>query len=231
MVRARCLRHRPPMPERTGSLLRCGLLCLTLCLPISLVAAPLEPAEARRQIEAKLAALQHYQAEFEQTVTDNRGELREQLTGRFWLTRPDRFRWEYLTPWPRLILADGERIWLYDEELEQVTVREFSGVLEQTPAALLAGRLDLLDGYAVSGERNGETLLVTLVPEGAPGDFRQIDIEFTDSVLAEMLLLDSFGQQTRIRFLRSDTGLVSDGKLFEFAVPEGVDVIDESGTG
>ena len=200
-----------------------------LQLPITAPAAALADAQARQLVEARLQSLQHYQVEFEQQVSDAGGDLLEDSSGRFWLSRPDRFRWEYQLPWPRLILSDGERIWLYDEELEQVTVRDFAGLLEQTPAALLAGRLDVLDGYAVSGERVDDRLLISLVPQQVQSDFRVVELEFSGDDLAEMRLHDSFGRQTRIRFSRVKTQSVNAAEIFEFSVPEGVDVIDESG--
>lgn len=194
-------------------------------------AAPLDPAEARNLVRERLAELQHYEADFTQVVTDGSGEQVEKATGRFWLQRPGLFRWEYLTPWPRLILSDGERIWLYDEELEQVTVRDFDGVLEQTPAALLAGRLELLDGYGVSGQRSDDIVTIELVPEQMRADFRAIKLAYVGDTLTEMRLLDSFGQQTRISFSGINRATRPEQSRFEFVVPDGVDVIDESSSG
>jgi len=193
------------------------------------LATPLDPADARDKVRERLAQLQNYQADFAQSVTDGNGELLEESTGQFWLARPNRFRWEYQLPWPRLILSNGERIWLYDEELEQVTVRNFDGVLEQTPAALLAGRLELLDAYRVTGDCSEGILTVRLVPEQARADFRSIEITFADDLLTEMRLQDSFGQLTRITFASIDSNASPEDGLFDFVVPEGADVIDESG--
>jgi len=190
-------------------------------------AAPLDSDKARTLLRERLAALESFHADFSQTVIDAAGDITEESDGRFWLARPDRFRWEYQTPWPRLILSDGQRIWLYDEDLEQATVKNFDGVLEQTPAGLLAGRLELLDEYAVTGEAEGSLLVVRLVPEQPRADFRQIELEFDRSELLVMRLWDSFGQQTRIQFLASDRE-PPDSSLFEFTLPDGVDLIDES---
>ncbi len=219
------------MPDQSISRERrlvCRAALWLILLPGLAGAAALPDAEARELLAKRLHSLQHYQAEFEQTVVAADGELVEQSAGRFWLTRPNRFRWEYVTPWPRLILADGERIWLFDEELEQVTVRDFDGLLEQTPAALLAGRVDALDGYAISGERDSDRLQVVLVPHNTHSDFSQIELEFIAGVLAEMRLRDSFGQQTEIRFSQVETAAAEEAGIFEFSVPAGVDVIDES---
>ena len=207
------------------------LVCvMSMALVVSSgLATPLDPADARDKVRERLAQLQNYQADFAQSVTDGNGELLEESTGQFWLARPNRFRWEYQLPWPRLILSNGERIWLYDEELEQVTVRNFDGVLEQTPAALLAGRLELLDAYRVTGDCSEGILTVRLVPEQARADFRSIEITFADDLLTEMRLQDSFGQLTRITFASIDSNASPEDGLFDFVVPEGADVIDESG--
>lgn len=202
-----------------------------LCAVLSawnLAAAPLQPDEARAVLHERLASLESFQANFMQTVFDAAGAVTEKSEGQFWLARPDRFRWEYQSPWPRLILSDGKRIWLYDEDLEQATVKNFDGVLEQTPAGLLAGRLELLDDYTVSGDIEGRILVVGLVPKQPRTDFREIELEFDRSVLLEMRLWDSFGQQTRIQFADGDTA-PPNGALFEFTLPDGVDLIDESG--
>lgn len=212
-------------------------ITLTACLGVLALHAALAGVAAgsagddpaiRAELLAQLQNITSYSAGFSQRVTDADGRLVEEGAGTFWLARPDRFRWEYAEPFPRLILADGDRIWLFDEELEQVTVRDMAGLLEQTPAALLAGDTGQLDNYDVRGERDGEILVVQLTPRASRGDFRQIDMAFVSGSLWRLELFDQFGQVTRIDF---SNGLVNPeiaADKFTFVVPEGADLIDES---
>lgn len=207
--------------------LRAVLIAL-LGLPLAGLAGT-DHAGVRDELRAQLERVSSYTAQFSQRVTDIDGRLVEEGAGTFWLARPDRFRWEYTEPFPRLILADGSRIWLYDEELEQVTVRDMAGLLEQTPAALLAGDVGQLDNYTVRGERDGDILAVQLTPDTVRTDFRQIDMAFVAGALRRLELRDQFGQVTRIDFSAERVNPETPDETFVFVVPEGADVIDETG--
>ena len=190
-------------------------------------AAELTPAAAADELRARLAGLDTFAARFEQRVSDANGRIIDEGSGEFWLARPGRFRWQYETPWPRLLLADGESLWLFDEELEQVTVRDTGGLLDDTPAAIFAGRLELLDRYRITGSREGDWLRVQLEPADAGTEFRRVAMRFAGDELVELELFDQFGQVTQISFAGAQANPQLDAALFRFAVPEGADVIDE----
>lgn len=187
-----------------------------------------EAMDPRARVTAYLEALGSYSARFTQSVSDAKGVISEQSAGQFWLQRPDSFRWEYQTPWPQLILTDGERIWLYDEDLEQVTVRRVDDILAQTPAGLLAGNVEMLDDYTISEVLTVETLRVTLVPRSGMAEFRYIELQFDNEELSGMRLEDRLGQITAIEFYEVEFNLTLDDELFRFNVPPGTDVVDET---
>jgi len=194
---------------------------------VRLHAAELSDADARARLTQQLDTTRDFQADFSQTVIDSAGQVVEQSSGHFWLIRPDRFRWEYTSPWPRVLLMDGESIWLYDQQLDQVTVRDAGPMLAQTPAGLLAGNGDLLKQNAVTGVAQGDALQVTLTPLQAGGDFKQITMNFAAGQLQRLELIDQFQQTTRIQFEDALVNSPAEASLFQFAVPENADLIDE----
>ncbi len=213
-----------------------GMLVTAVCLlPATMLASAQAPEEqvladdsSREYLTEYLQELGSYRAHFVQTVTDSDGGVREQSTGRFWLARPDQFRWEYQSPWPQLILTDGDRIWLYDEDLEQVTVRLVGELLARTPAGLLAGNTKMLDDYRISERVDEGSLLITLIPLAGRAEFSYIELQFVDEQLSGMRLEDQLGQLTLIEFTEVELNPSIDQGLFHFAVPAGVDVIDET---
>ena len=187
----------------------------------------LEDADIRAAFVAELQGLESFAADFRQVVRDADGNVLEEATGDFRLARPDRFRWRYDEPLPREIIADGTDIWLYDIELDQVTVRPFAGIIEQTPAGILAGDLELLDAYTIGGQAADDDLLVMLQPASNRPDFTDIRVRFVNGQLAGMQLTDQFGQTTAIVFSAVDRNPDIDPAVFQFSLPANADLIDE----
>ena len=189
--------------------------------------------QARQLLRDFLGAADSYTAVFDQQHIDDEGKLLEKSNGEFWLQRPGRFRWSYLAPLERLIISDADRIWLYDPDLDQVTVRNADGALEQTPAGLLVSGEELLDAYDISlGEISSSLQTVNLVPlRGQVGqsDFLLIELGLRDNILQRLVLHDRFGQQTRIDFYDTRLNPSLDEDLFTFEVAAGIDVIDQTG--
>jgi outer membrane lipoprotein carrier protein len=216
---------------------------LVIALAIFLVAAPgsaiaddasLNDAssreKARQLVVDFLQAADSYTAVFDQQLSDDEGALLEQSKGEFWLARPGRFRWHYASPLERLIISDGKRIWLFDPDLDQVTVRNADGALDQTPAGLLVSGEQMLDAFELSlGESSSSLETVRLVPVGMESDFRVIELGLHDNRLRRLTLEDRFGQQTRIDFYDIRLNPQLDTKLFTFEAPAGIDVIDQTG--
>ncbi|PHS24529.1 MAG: outer membrane lipoprotein carrier protein LolA [Methylophaga sp.] len=171
-----------------------------------------------------------FQADFTQTVFDPNGEVMEQAQGTFALDRPGRFRWDYQDPYPQHIVADGQRIWFYDVDLEQVTVNSQLEALADTPATLLSGETRPEDKYLLTDIPSDDGMLwVELVPKNEESSFQTIVLVFDETGLRQMIMKDSFDQQTRLVFnnIIENPKLADD--LFVFTPPEGVDVVGESG--
>ena len=183
---------------------------------------------ARTIVSGFIESTESYHAKFVQVLQNSAGEVLEEETGQLWLQRPGKFRWEYAIPWERQIVANEADIWLYDAELEQITVRSAEGALLESPAALLVGDLSALDDYRSSGVRTPDGFtLVNLEPLTGQGDFQLIGLGFMDGKLVSLELHDRFGQLTLIRF----SSIVRNPKLnqdiFSFELPDGADVIDQ----
>jgi outer membrane lipoprotein carrier protein len=210
-------------------------LCLLLSTGITLPAysdnhADSEAAEARSLLLGFIASVDSYHADFEQTLEDEDGEVLEQAAGEFWLSRPGKFRWHYAPPMERLLISDGQKIWLHDVDLEQVTVRSASGALEQTPAGILVGNAAALDGYELSIRSRGDGFTaVGLRPREGATDFLDIVIAVaTDGGLHSLSLDDRFGRQTVIRFFDQTLNPAMDSELFTFVAPSDADIIDQT---
>jgi chaperone LolA len=174
-------------------------------------------------------------ADFEQTLMDEKNRELKQMHGTLILQRPGKFRWDYATPHRQLIIADGKRFWLYDADLEQVTVRAMDATLGATPAVLLSGERPLQESFVITelGVRGGEEWQglewVGLTPKAEDAGFTRLWLGFDEKELRAMELTDNFGQTTLIKFsnVRRETRV--DPALFTFTPPPGVDVIGETG--
>lgn len=198
-------------------------------LATSLLGASLavaDDADALARLNAFSNELVSFTADFEQTLYDADSEPLQSSTGTVALKRPGRFVWDYAAPASQTIVADGERIWLHDRDLAQVTVNSIDERVEGTPFVLLMGSAPLGDAYDISalGESEGVEWL-ELVPKGDGGDFEALFIGLDDAGLAALELRDSFGQATQIRFSNFERDVPLDDALFVFDVPDGVDVI------
>lgn len=170
--------------------------------------------------------LQTLSAAFEQTLFDAQGTVTQTAQGRLSIQRPGRFRWDYETPYRQLVLGDGQRIWTFDADLEQATVRPQDDALAGTPALLLSADQpprSLFDIIALP-MRDDESWYA-LTPHAQDTQFNQLRLGFNGDTLVAMELVDGFDQLTVFRF--SDTqrnGPLASG-LFTFVPPPGVDII------
>jgi outer membrane lipoprotein carrier protein len=200
-------------------------------LALALLALPSTAAaadEALARIDAYLAGLRTLSAEFTQVVRDREDRIVERAAGTLHLSRPDRFRWDYREPHPQLIVADGERLWLYDSDLEQVTVRVLEDGLGATPAALLSGSGRLAESFVDGGvERAGDWTWYRLAPRvAATSDFERVALALdARGELAAMELRDKLGQRTLLEFRGLRRNVSLDPALFRFEPPPGADVI------
>lgn len=175
-----------------------------------------------------LRTTQSTTADFEQKVTDRNGKLVQESSGRFAFLRPGRFRWTYARPFAQLIVGDGERVWVYDRDLNQVTVRRIAAALGSTPAALLAGASDVDKAFdlAEGGDRDG-LAWVEAKPKDREAGFERIRLGMSVSGIEAMELVDNFGQTTQLRFTNLLRNPQIDPGTFRFTPPKGADVLGE----
>jgi outer membrane lipoprotein carrier protein len=201
------------------------LYCCLAMLSASVAAAPPNEAGTAR-VEQFLKALQSFEAEFSQTLTDKSGRVLDESSGRLAIQRPNRFRWDYTAPSEQVIVADGKRIWLYDPELEQVTVRRLDDTLSATPAMLLSGEGNLRENFKVVASRRERNVdWITLEPVRSDTDFKSVTLGFVGSELRHMQLADKLNQTTSLEFTDMESNTPLDPQRFTFKPPPGADVI------
>lgn len=205
---------------------RAALTLLFLVMAAGVQAKSAGVGEAK--LNKFLDGLQTMEATFIQTLIDPSGQLIEESHGTLWLSRPGRFRLQYTNPYEQLYVADGKKIWMYDKDLEQVTVKPQSDTLGSTPAMLLSTTEPMQKNFAITelGEHEGFQWL-ELKPLAADSNFDYVRLAMDGDVLRAMEMVDGFGQTTRLYFdpLKRNPKLSAD--KFKFEPPPGVDVIGE----
>ena len=206
------------------------LIVLAATAGPALGAAAAPTAQAGQQkVESFLQGLDGLQAQFKQTLTDRNGQPTEEASGTLAISRPDRFRWDYREPYNQVIVSDGARIWIYDSDLEQVTVRKLDETLSATPAMLLSGRSNLSDNFSVTqASQEGSVEWVRMEPRRDDTDFKFVRLGFEGAVLKYMQLADKLGQTTSLEFSKLERNPPLDPSRFTFTVPPGADVIGDA---
>lgn len=198
---------------------------------VSVLFAALSMAVSADEVQTLKSFFQNntsMRAKFQQTVVDNLGRKVQEVTGSMQLQRPGKFRWDYDKPYVQLIVGDGKKVWLFDPDLNQVTVRPLDKVLGSSPAALLAGSKDIDKTFELkSVGKQGELNWVEAIPKEKESGFERVVLGFKGNMLQEMEMRDSFGQITVIEFSKQELNPKLDAKNFRFVPPEGADVLSE----
>ncbi len=202
------------------------LFVVIICLSSS---ALVSAAERVDPLKVFLKEFETLQADFTQTLLSEDGEQLEKTTGTLYLQQPGKFNWHYKEPYVQKIITNGEVLWIYDEDLEQLTIRKFeSDMIERTPAAIILGNSRLEQHFIQVDLGNIEGFnWVELTPRDLDAQYKNIRIGFDAKRLGMMIIADNLGQTTRIDFndVNKNTNIAD--KLFNFEVPADVDVIDE----
>jgi outer membrane lipoprotein carrier protein len=212
---------------------RCLILGWKRAVGVALAGLMVLGAQAVRagglaSLNAFMSDARSMRAEFRQVITDRSGKRTQDASGTFEFSRPGRFRWVYQKPWVQTIVGDGQKVWIHDPDLNQVTVRRLDAALGATPAALLAGNNEALRAFVIEEEPAGEGLeWVRAVPRERDGSFARIRLGFNTRGIAVMELLDGFGQQTLITFTSVTGNPRLDPALFRFTPPRDADVVGE----
>lgn len=202
-----------------------------LLLLSALVASNASAADtARARLDAFSAGIRTISAQFEQSITGAKGQRGETSSGTLALKAPRQFRWHVTAPYEQLIVADGNRVWIYDPDLEQVSVRGQGAEEAHSPLAVLTdlSQLDTEFTASEAGQRDGLRWL-KLVSKAKEPEFAFAELGFDDKGLARMRFEDSLGNTTEIRFSdwQRDPKLAAD--TFAFTPPDGVDVVGDPG--
>ena len=204
------------------------LFCLTALLLISQGVH----AGAIDKLHQFLESTKTLRAGFTQIVVAKNGTRPQQSSGVMIFSRPGKFRWQIEKPYSQLLVSDGEKVWIYDPDLRQVTVKKVGNALGGTPAALLAGesggKSSLEKSFTLreAGEREGLEW-VEAVPKSQESGFEKLRLGFAGNDLKAMELFDNFGQTTSLYFSNLERNLVVAASLLSFKPPAGVDVISE----
>jgi outer membrane lipoprotein carrier protein len=167
-------------------------------------------------------------ANFTQTVTSPDGAKKKTSSGSFEFSRPNRFRFAYAKPFVQLIVADGQKVWIHDADLNQVSSRKIDQALGSTPAALLTGgSLDKDFDLSALPAKDGLEW-AQAVPKAREGAvFQSLRVGFKGKELAAVEIVDSFGQRSRLEFSQMTPNVALPADMFKFNVPKGADVIEQ----
>ncbi|MFQ5995900.1 MAG: outer membrane lipoprotein chaperone LolA [Acidiferrobacterales bacterium] len=170
--------------------------------------------------------VQSYTARFSQIVLDESLNTLQESSGTMWIERPNKFRWDYDLPFEQQIVGDGKKIWVYDVELQQVTVRNLEGGLGATPAILLAGKGKLDDDFIVKSlGAQGRLVWTQLIPRTDDGGFEDIRVGFEKGRIRMLEMIDTFGHTTRIVLRDPRENVKISSAKFTFKPPPGVDIV------
>jgi outer membrane lipoprotein carrier protein len=180
------------------------------------------------RLEKFLASFKNMEASFVQTLKSPKKDELERSEGQIWLTRPNQFRLTYQTPFEQIIVADGSKVWLYDKDLEQVTIKPQDDSIGSSPASLLAGVKPLHEEFRVEelGMHEGFEW-INLYPRAPDASFDYIRVAMEGELLRAIEMVDGFGQQTRLYFDQITLNGTIDRSRYKFTPPAGVDVIGE----
>ena len=180
------------------------------------------------QFKAFIADTQTARAGFSQSVAAKSGRKPQLSQGTFAFSRPGKFRWIYEQPYYQLIVSDGQKLWIYDKDLNQVSVKQLGQALGSSPAALLAGDAALEKHFVIKDGGSSEGLdFIEATPRGQDNSFERVRIGFRDNLPQLMEVHDNFGQTTTLRFSRFERNPALPAALFHFVPPKGADIIGE----
>jgi chaperone LolA len=200
------------------------LFCFMLALALSGAAH----AGGIERLKAFIVGARTAEADFSQTVADKSGRITQQASGRMAFARPGKFRWDYSKPYEQVIVGDGAKLWLYDADLNQVTVKSLADVIAGTPAALLAGDNAIEKYFTLKDAGQGGGLeWLEATPKNRDTTFERIRMGFKGDVLVQMELFDFFGQRTTLKLTNFARNPAIAPSRFKFTPPKGADVIGD----
>ncbi|MYM37406.1 outer membrane lipoprotein chaperone LolA [Duganella sp. FT94W] len=221
----------PSFPRMRESMLRKDVLRHIAALTTGLLLAGAAHASALEQFKSFVSSTKAAKGEFVQTQVKNTNgdtpKAAKSSSGTFVFARPGKFIWTYVKPYDQVLQADGDQLFIYDKDLNQVTVKKLGDALGSSPAAILFGSNDLEKNFTLSegGARDGLEWLKA-VPKAKDTSFEQITIGLKDGLPAAMELKDSFGQTSVLKFSKIEKNPALSATSFKFVMPKGADVFN-----
>ena len=202
----------------------------TILAALAVVGASAHATPPSDRLRELLEPMARFGADFEQVVVGPNGRNLQSAQGTVHVERPGRLRWEVVAPYPQLIVSDGADLILFDPDLAQATVQPLAEAPRDTPGRLLTGELDELERlFDVTDDSEDAAEGFVLRPRGDDSLFDHIRLQFTGPLLAGIDIVDHLDQLTRVRFRNQTLSPAIGPGLFEFAIPEGVDVLRDAG--
>ena len=206
----------------------CAALIATSSVLLSVSPAQAaEPSSALEGFIERLSGTRNLSADFTQIIRDASGNELQSVEGQVAFATPEKLRWKTLPPYEQLIVSDGKVVWVFDADLEQVTIRNLEMKVQETPALLLSGRAsDVSDNFDVERLSRDGLMVYRLTPKDPSQLFAAIEFGYKDQTLEAMRIADATGQVTDITLSNVERNTNLDPMAFVFDVPEGADVID-----
>lgn len=187
------------------------------------------PAAADNQVEAYFRDLRSLSAWFVQSVRDEKGDVIQVSSGKMYMQKPRKFRWDYAEPYVQTIVADGKRVWLYDKDLEQVTVRAMDEALSSVPLAVLSGAGPIAQSFVIkAGANRAGVRWYELTPRKQESEFSLLRLAFAGEQLVTIELEDALRQTTQLSLENVQRNVDLAAGLFVFEPPQGVDVVGDT---
>ncbi|WBE24803.1 outer membrane lipoprotein chaperone LolA [Denitrificimonas caeni] len=187
-----------------------------------------EQQRAANKLSELLSQTQTISGTFSQLTLDSTGTQLQEASGQMVLQRPGLFRWHTDPPLEQLLVSNGEKVWLYDPDLLQVTVQKMDQRLTHTPALLLSGDVSQIsENFTITYKEGGPVIDFILTPTAKDTLFDTLRLSFRNGVINDMQLLDAVGQRTNILFMGVKINEDIAASEFVFEAPAGVDVIEE----
>jgi outer membrane lipoprotein carrier protein len=218
-----------------GTFMFKSLVNVALLFPL-FITATAQADTAQDALKRFVDGVQTFEAHFDQVQTDERGQVANRSSGQFWLGRPaanskadiGKFRWAYEKPYEQISVCDGAKLWAYDPDLNQVTVRNAHTALAGTPAALLSQRTGLSEAFVIQDAGSeGDARIVRLLPRAKDADFKSIELAIDKTGAPQrMRFQDQIGGSSEVKFSVIKTNAKIDEKQFQFTPPKGTEVVN-----
>lgn len=207
--------------------IRLALVLLSLVMLSGYLFAE-QSVSAAEKLQGYLQQMQTLEGSFQQLTLDARGQRLQEAEGTMLLAKPGRFYWSTDLPYPQVLVSNGKTLWVFDPDLEQVTIQTLDERSTQSPAIILSGEAsDLTKHFSINATETGKRVVFDLIPLQQDSLFEELSLDFVEGRISALQLTDSLGQKTRVDLTITQFNQPLDNQIFEFEVPPHVDVIQE----